>query len=132
MSHPDPAIRRSPWLSQALHRIRMMPRAYPLRDGVEGLAIQLLRSIEADDLPVPSIWSHRRAAIGGTINISWTHHGRLVWITVVGPEEFRCVLVRDGRTVASRSVRWHRPEAMRRLIKWIFPAANAVSVRKGV
>jgi hypothetical protein len=128
MSHPDPAIRRSPWLSQALHRIRMMPRTYPLRDGVEGLAIQLLRSIEADDLPVPSIWSHRR----GTIRIDWEHHGRMVLVSVVGPEEFIYSLMNDGRVHPARAVRRHRPERMRRIIKWIFPAANAVSVRKGV
>jgi hypothetical protein len=128
MSHPDPAIRRSPWLSQALHRIRMMPRAYPLRDGVEGLAIQLLRSIEADDLPVPSIWSHRR----GTIRIDWEHHGRMVLVSVVGPEEFIYSLVKNGRFDLPRSVLRHRPEEMRRIINWIFPAANAVSVRKGV
>jgi hypothetical protein len=128
MSHPDPAICRSPWLSQALDRIRMLPKVIPIRPGVEGLAIQLLRSIEADDLPVPSI----RVNAFREVLIAWDHHVRSVTIAVVGPDEFMYTLQHGGRVHPIRSVRRHRPEQMRRIIKWIFPAANAVSVRKGV
>ncbi|MEJ7638504.1 MAG: hypothetical protein WKF75_11160, partial [Singulisphaera sp.] len=86
MSGPaDTTEPRALWLDGAILRVLGLPKQLPHRDGVRGLAVQLLRSIEADSLPVPSINSTSR----GTIRITWEHGRRMLLVSVTGPDRFR-------------------------------------------
>ena len=54
MIGPDDAIEgRAAWLSAAIGRVLDLTREVRPRPGIEGRTLQLLKSIEADDLPVP-------------------------------------------------------------------------------
>lgn len=120
---PDMVENRPSWLSQATVRILKLPRELPPRPGVEGLAIQLLRSIEADDIPVPSVCVTAR----GSIRILWEHHDRQLQICVTGPDSYRVARAQCGIPGPTRTVRRNRVDELRSLVAWLFPAANCMS-----
>jgi len=88
------------------------PTQLPLQDGVQGLTIQLLRSIEVDSLPAPAIDSTSQ----GTIRITWKHGHRMLFLSVMAPDRFLCGRTDGGVTLAVRAIRWNRVEGMRRLV----------------
>ena len=120
----DTAEPRASWLDGAIHLVLRLPAQHPLRDGVQVLAIQLLRSIEADSLPVPAIYSTSQ----GTIRITWEHGPRMLLVSVTGPDRFRCGRIDGGVTLPVRTIRRNRVEEMRRLMSWLAPSANHMFV----
>ncbi len=115
---------RALWLDEAIRRVLRLPVGLPLRDGVQVLAIQLLRSIEADSLPVPAIYSTSQ----GTIRITWEHGPRMLLVSVTGPDRFRCRRIDGFVTLAVRTIRRNRVEEMRGLVSWLVPSANHMFV----
>jgi hypothetical protein len=125
MSGPvETAEPRASWLDVAIRQVLSLPSGLPLRDGVQSLALQLLRSIEADMLPVPAVYSTLR----GTIRITWDCGQRMLLVSVTGPERFRCRRLEGGLSLPLRSIRRDRVEEMRRLVAWLAPSANRIFV----
>jgi hypothetical protein len=91
---------------------------------VQGLAIQLLRSIEADSLPVPAIYS----TSGGTIRITWDRGPRMLLVSVTGPDRFRCRRIDGGVNLPVRTIRRNRVQELRELVAWLAPSANRIFV----
>lgn len=118
----DTAEPRASWLDGAIHLVIKLPAQLPLRDGVQGLAIQLLRSIEADSLPVPAIYSTSQ----GTIRITWEHGHRMLFLSVTGPDRYRCGRRDGGVSLPVRTIRRNRVEEMRELVSWLDPSANSM------
>ncbi len=120
----DTAEPRASWLDGAIRRVLGLPKQLPLRDGVQVLAVQLLRSIEADSLPVPSIYSTSQ----GTIRITWEHGHRMLLVSVARPDRFRCGRIDGGVSLPVRTIRRNRVEEMRGLVSWLAPSANHMFV----
>ena len=77
MSGPaETAEPRASWLDGAIRQVLGLPSGLPLRNGVQSLALQLLRSIEAETLPVPAVYSTSR----GTIRITWDCGQRMLLV----------------------------------------------------
>lgn len=126
MSTLDAIETRPQWLSQSIVRVLKLPKELPLRPGVEGMAIGLLRSIEADEIPVPAIWSTSR----GTIRIDWEHGGRRVCLSITGHDRYDCRMF-DGRgSFPLRTVSAGRLDEMRCLIGWLGYRANGTRKRE--
>ena len=120
----DTAEPRASWLDGAIRSVLGLPAQLPLRDGVQVLAVQLLRSIEADLLPVPSIYSTSQ----GTIRITWEHGPRMLLVSVTGPDRFRYGRIDGGARLPVRTIRRGRVEELRRLASWLAPSANHMFV----
>jgi hypothetical protein len=123
----DPAETAGPrasWLDGAIRQVLSLPVGPPLREGTQALALQLLRSIEAETLPVPAVYSTSR----GTIRITWDCGQRMLLVSVTGPERFRCRRMEGGLSLPLRSIRRDRVEEMRRLVAWLAPSANRIFV----
>ena len=87
----DTVESRPSWLDGAIRLVLRLPRQLPLRYGVEVLAIQLLRSIEADSFPAPAIYSTSKD------DSYHLEHGHRCSSSVTGPDRFDAV----GATGAS-------------------------------
>jgi hypothetical protein len=125
VSGPEEAAEpRASWLDGAIRQVLSLPAGLPLRDGAQALALQLLRSIEAETLPVPAVYSTSR----GTIRITWDCGQRMLLVSVTGPERFRCRRLEGGLSLPLRSIRRDRVEEMRRLVAWLAPSANRIFV----
>ena len=90
---------RASWLDGAIRQVLSLPAGLPLRDGAQALALQLLRSIEAETLPMPAVYSTSR----GTIRITWDCGQRMLLVSVTGPDRFRCRRM-DGGAHPTRPV----------------------------
>lgn len=75
----------APWLSKSLDLLSKSRGRRPLIHGAEGLASRLLRSIEADDIPVPAMWADRN---GGLI-MDWESARGKLTVEVHGADRFR-------------------------------------------
>jgi len=112
------------WLDEAICQVLKVPGGFPLRDGVQLLAVQLLRSIEADSLPAPAIYATTR----GTIRITWERGSRVLLLSVKGIDRFRCCRIDGCITLPIRTIRRNRVEEMRGLVAWIAPSVNRIFV----
>ena len=125
MSGPaETAEPRASWLDGAIRQVLSLSAGLPLREGTQALALQLLRSIEAETLPVPAVYSTSR----GTIRITWDCGQRMLLVSVTGPDRFRCRRMDGGLSLPVRSIRRDRVEEMRRLVAWLAPSANRIFV----
>jgi hypothetical protein len=115
---------RASWLDGAICQLLSLPAGLPLRDGAQALTLQLLRSVEADALPVPAVYSTSR----GTIRITWDCGQRMLLVSVTGPDRFRCRRIDGGFTLTLRAIRRDRVEEMRRFVAWLAPSANRIFV----
>ena len=112
------------WLDEAISQVLKVPGGGPLRDGVQLLTVQLLRSIEADSLPAPAIYATKR----GTIRITWEHGSRVLLLSVTGMDRFRCCRIDGCITLPVRTIRRNRVEEMRGLVAWLAPSVNRIFV----
>lgn len=113
---------RADWLMQATCKVLALGGRTSLRPGAEGFALQLLRSIEADDLPTPDVSATRR----GSVLVAWEKGGRALHLRVGHPS--RCVVRRFvgvGWT-HPRVIRRDHVEAIRTCVAWLDPAANRI------
>lgn len=114
------------WLSESCVRVMKLPKELPLKEGVERHTLQLLRGIEADDLPVPGVWSTSQ----GCVHLRWANGLRTLHICVTGPGSYRVGRSRAGRRLAVLEVTRDRILVIRQMVEWLFPAANNSPVQK--
>lgn len=127
MSQSADLIKTRPrWLSESCLRVMKLPKELPLREGVERHTLQLLRGIEADDLPVPEVWSTSQ----GYIHFRWDSGLRSLHICVTRPDFYRVGRSRAGRRLVVLEVTQDRILVLRQMVEWVFPAVNASPVQK--
>lgn len=122
MIHPaDTESPRQLWLDMSIRRILGLPKEVRPRPGVEGLAIQLLRSIEADELPVPTVC----VTDIGSIRLGWKYRTRTLTVFVRGGGEYRFEISSMGFSKSICIIRKDHVEEMRKLIAWLYPGTNS-------
>jgi hypothetical protein len=122
---PDVVEDRPPWLSEAMIRIRKMPRDMPARRGVEGHAVALLRSIEADSIPCPAVCVTDR----GSIRLHFTNSHRTLIVFVTGVNTYSVVQVDRDRRLPRVDVYADRVQTLRKFVVWLFPGSNQGTVQ---
>lgn len=124
-THPDAIENRASWLSEACIRVMRLPKELPPGPGVERLALTLLRSVEAECIPVPGVCVTNR----GSIRMSFETSTRQLVIFVTGPNSFTAVRSITGNNKPRVDVTRDWVQEMRMLIAWLCPAANQSPVQ---
>lgn len=120
MSHPaDTTQPRAPWLQEAIRRVLNLDKHLRLREGAQRHALQLLRAIEADNLPVPEVYPSR-----GIVMIRWAIGSRVLHLVIAGPDKYRVGRIQGGVYLPARTVSQSRVDTLRSLIAWLDPSVN--------
>ena len=124
-THPDIIENRPAWLSETIVRVLRLPEELPPKAGVEGHTLRLLKSIEADSLPVPGVCVTNR----GSIRLVFESGDCELHVFVTGESTFSAVRVLAGRRFPRTDVRRGRVERLRELVAWLCPGANGSPVQ---